>query len=336
MIWDHGAAGNYSLFFGPTWSGQPKVAAWYNTGAIQDVDFVQSMPSATSNGTQNCPALLAAGLINVTGRKGDDVLDTAQVGNIPWQLIGGGRNGLLLAGAQAGRKSGFATSVVPFVNDAAVTQGYCLVADDLYNVHQYSGSGIVVALATQSMGAPTTGNTSVVVGIENGVFNFAVNTSSVAIAQNAILVPHSSGGIAAGSFGSAQVIGRALARIGPLLGAPGAATLAAASGAGLGIGAYLYQISFQSVSGETTGGTEASVTTTSGNQQVSLTAIPTGPTGTTKRRIYRAAVGGASGTEKLVATLNDTRPPPTPTRPQTDRSARPCRRRTRQTSVRWS
>lgn len=92
--------------------------------------------------------------------------------------------------------------------------------------------------------------------------------------------------------------------------APGAPTLAIAAGTALGIGAYKYQVTFVTqvdavTTGETQGGTEATVTTTSGNQAVNLTAIPTGPAGTIQRKIYRTAVGGATGTEKLVATIAD-------------------------------
>lgn len=76
---------------------------------------------------------------------------------------------------------------------------------------------------------------------------------------------------------------------------PGSApTLAVATGAGLGIGVYKYEVTFTSPDGETLPSTSATVTTTTGNQQVNVTAIPTGPTGTTGRKIYRTAVGGLS------------------------------------------
>lgn len=89
----------------------------------------------------------------------------------------------------------------------------------------------------------------------------------------------------------------------PLLPVPGAATATAASGSGLGIGAYKYSVTFVNAQGETSAGTEATVTTTSGNQKVNLTAIPLGAGGTISRKIYRTAVGGATGTEKLVTTI---------------------------------
>ena len=84
---------------------------------------------------------------------------------------------------------------------------------------------------------------------------------------------------------------------------PGAPTLALAAGSELGIGLYQYAVTFVTANGETTPGTQAEVTTTSGNQRVQLSSIPIGPTGTTARRIYRSAVGG--GQKKLVTTISD-------------------------------
>lgn len=84
---------------------------------------------------------------------------------------------------------------------------------------------------------------------------------------------------------------------------PAAPNAAAVAGAGLEIGLYQYAVTFVTANGETTPGTEATVTTTSGNQQVSLTAIPIGPAGTTARRLYRTQVGGAQ--KKLVAEIAD-------------------------------
>jgi hypothetical protein len=86
---------------------------------------------------------------------------------------------------------------------------------------------------------------------------------------------------------------------------PGAAAVATAAGTTLGVGAYRYQVTFVNAGGETTGGVEFTITTTTSNTNVNLTSIPTGPTGTTQRKIYRTAVGGAAGTEKLVTTIAD-------------------------------
>src|SRR5690348_783907 len=89
-----------------------------------------------------------------------------------------------------------------------------------------------------------------------------------------------------------------------IAGAPGAPTATPSAGTGLGIGVYKYAVTLvMADGGETLAGTQATVTTTSGNQQASLSSIPTGPTGTAKRNIYRTAVGGS--TLFLAATLND-------------------------------
>jgi hypothetical protein len=86
--------------------------------------------------------------------------------------------------------------------------------------------------------------------------------------------------------------------------APAAPVAAAATGSGLGIGAYQYAVTFvDNVGGESAPGTAASVTTTSGSQQVNLSAIPTGPAVTSKRKIYRTAVGGSQ--LKYLTTLAD-------------------------------
>lgn len=70
-----------------------------------------------------------------------------------------------------------------------------------------------------------------------------------------------------------------------------------------GVGTYHYTVTFATAASETAQSAQASVTTTTGNQKVSLTSIPTGPHGTTKRNIYRTALGGS--TLDLLATLAD-------------------------------
>lgn len=86
------------------------------------------------------------------------------------------------------------------------------------------------------------------------------------------------------------------------LAAPGAPTVASGA-AGTPNGTYRCQVTFVNAGGETIGGTEATVTVT--NQQIAWSAIPTGPTSTTARKLYRTAAGGAAGTEKLVTTISD-------------------------------
>lgn len=91
---------------------------------------------------------------------------------------------------------------------------------------------------------------------------------------------------------------------GAAVAAPGVASIALAAGTSLGIGLYRYKITFVSDrGGETEGGTTFSITTTGGNQIISLTNIPAGTSDTNARRIYRTQVGGADGTQRLVATM---------------------------------
>lgn len=89
-------------------------------------------------------------------------------------------------------------------------------------------------------------------------------------------------------------------------------TATAAAGSGLGIGAYLYAVTYVtgvlksdatlSVHGETLPNASFAVTTTSGNQQVGITAMPVSAEGTViGKRLYRTVVGGAQ--LKLVTTL---------------------------------
>jgi len=85
--------------------------------------------------------------------------------------------------------------------------------------------------------------------------------------------------------------------------APGQPNSALTTGIALGIGYYEHAITFVTANGETPAGTRRSITTTSGNQKVNLSSIPTGPSGVTKRRVYRTAVGG--GALKFVAEIPD-------------------------------
>jgi hypothetical protein len=85
---------------------------------------------------------------------------------------------------------------------------------------------------------------------------------------------------------------------------PGAPTLTVVAGTGLGVGVYQYGVTLVGPDGgESLLGTTASATTTSGNQQINLSAIPTGPTGTTARKVYRTKVGAS--TFFLLTTLAD-------------------------------
>ncbi|WP_460060550.1 hypothetical protein [Streptomyces sp. YKOK-I1] len=103
------------------------------------------------------------------------------------------------------------------------------------------------------------------------------------------------------AYGNIAIVGQ----VAPPGQVPTAPTAAAAAGAGLKVGAYRYAVTFVTAGKESDTGAEATVTTTAGNQKVNLTAIPAGPAGTTARRLYRTAVGGATGSERLLATIED-------------------------------
>ena len=84
--------------------------------------------------------------------------------------------------------------------------------------------------------------------------------------------------------------------------APAPASVAANSSAGVLTGSYTYKVTLVSDLGETAGGATSATLTVSG-KQASLSNIPIGAYGTRARNIYRTAVGGADGSQKLVATL---------------------------------
>jgi parallel beta-helix repeat protein len=91
------------------------------------------------------------------------------------------------------------------------------------------------------------------------------------------------------------------------LSSPGALTVGTPSAGGaVTIGTHSYKVTFVTANGETTGGTVSSQVnvTTGGTQTVPLTAIPTGPAGTTQRKIYRT-VAGDTGNYLLLTTLAD-------------------------------
>lgn len=81
-------------------------------------------------------------------------------------------------------------------------------------------------------------------------------------------------------------------------------TLALAAGTNLGVGLYTYGYSFANADGESKLSPTTNITTTSGNQAVNLSNVLVGPTGTTRRRIYRSPVGGATPL-KFVADIAD-------------------------------
>lgn len=78
-----------------------------------------------------------------------------------------------------------------------------------------------------------------------------------------------------------------------------------ASAGNLSNGDYYYRVAFGTADGEMSAPSPASTvaTTSTGNQQVALTSIPTGAAGVTKRFIYRTKVDGSE--YYLLATIND-------------------------------
>jgi len=91
--------------------------------------------------------------------------------------------------------------------------------------------------------------------------------------------------------------------------APGASTAALAGlGAGnVNNGTHSYKITFVTAGGETdAGAVSGTVTTTAGDGQVALSAIPTGSVYVTSRKVYRTAAGNAvTGPWLLLATISD-------------------------------
>lgn len=89
-----------------------------------------------------------------------------------------------------------------------------------------------------------------------------------------------------------------------LSGPPVAPAPVVASGiAGTPSGTYRCSVTFVTAAGETSNGVEATVTVAS--QHIAWSAIPLGPAGTTARKLYRTAPGGATGTGRLATTLAD-------------------------------
>lgn len=71
-----------------------------------------------------------------------------------------------------------------------------------------------------------------------------------------------------------------------------------------GVGTYKYFVTFANATpSETQAGTQASITTTTGNQKVNVSSIPLGPHGTTKRNLYRTVLNGSA--PQFLATLSD-------------------------------
>jgi hypothetical protein len=87
--------------------------------------------------------------------------------------------------------------------------------------------------------------------------------------------------------------------------APAAAATAAVGATGVLTGAYFYKYTYVNAYGETVGSPAMGAAVNPAGNQVNLSAITVGAAGVTARRIYRTAAGGASGTEKYLATIAD-------------------------------
>lgn len=89
--------------------------------------------------------------------------------------------------------------------------------------------------------------------------------------------------------------------------APGAPTIGSVTAGGsVDTGDHYYKVTFVTAIGETEFGTESLVATTGGgNNTVNLTNIPTGPTGTTARKIYRTNPAVHISFYSLLATIGN-------------------------------
>lgn len=86
--------------------------------------------------------------------------------------------------------------------------------------------------------------------------------------------------------------------------APGALTCADGGGSGnLSAGAYTYKVTYVTNNGETAAGPASNSITLAASHKMSLTAIPTGPTGVIARNLYRTTAGGS--TYDFLVTISD-------------------------------
>ena len=80
----------------------------------------------------------------------------------------------------------------------------------------------------------------------------------------------------------------------------------ASGGSNLGIGAYIYTVTYLTAVGETdTSGGSPTITTDASNRKVTVTVPVSSDPRVTGRRIYRTAVGGANWATKVLTTIND-------------------------------
>jgi hypothetical protein len=210
MVFDHGVT-NWGLYTDQfAWPSKPRVAAWYNSGSIGNVQFVNSLP-AVANGL---PSLKAGALIGVTY--------AGQSGNVVAALDGGARyyelinpSGQLVSRSYSGDNRGNGSVLMqPYVMaSGSVVKGELLTNNNEFDVLKYAGpvngqAKQVVAVAAHSASAGQVVH-AYVSGNQSGLQ--VKNTSGTTITGGSLLVPHPNGGVAAvGATWSGQVIGRAL------------------------------------------------------------------------------------------------------------------------------
>lgn len=167
------------------------------------------------------------------------------------------------------------------------------------NITQYGGAGVGPANPLDVRAASgALGTQTVNIGQYAGAAAGPANPLDTRPASGS--VQRVSAGFLAPGQTSKSFVGRVLSAAN--LAVPGVPTLAVGA-AGAPNGTYRCAVTFVTATGETSGGTEATVTVV--NQRIAWSAIPVGPTGTIARNLYRTLAAGAVGTERFAAQLAD-------------------------------
>jgi len=188
-------------------------------------------------------------------------------------------------------------------------------ANGMYSLYSNTTGAYNVANGYQALYSNTTGAYNVANGMgslfSNTSGNQNVANGNYALLHNTTGVNNVANGGYSLAFNTTGSRNTGLGYYADFLNPTGAGSLALSSGsANLGVGAYRYKITYvltiNGASYETAPSTYGSVTTTAGNQEVTITAIPTysGPYTCTARKIYRTIVGGTTS-YKLAGTISD-------------------------------
>jgi parallel beta-helix repeat protein len=191
-----------------------------------------------------------------------------------------GTNGVLVKGANT-------TSALQIQN---ASSGTLLNVDTLNSELTVSNSAFTIGGTLPAGSAPAVSAGANSGGSLSGNANTTYYYKVTAITSAGETQPTAEGSINGASFTT--------------ISAPTALTATASGTAGNPNGTYTYKVTYLTINGETSGGT-TSASVSPASKQVSLTNIPTGPSGTIGRRIYRTSTGGADGTQKLVTTIYD-------------------------------